>query len=202
MSSRGNRLRTAYRVCVIVAYPGDTHDPRPSLLRRVSSGIFLHRLSGRKGFRHGRSVHGSSVESTLRHTLPRGRSRAKAGAYRFRRTPHVPRPCACAEPSRRIQEAQEVCHAHRLRKDLRAPGTRQAFLMSSLAAIVQARSTRGCRDFVVAADPIEPDRVNVYEAWESEEALVTFRGAGPEQTCRSIVRADVSRHVVLSSGPA
>ena len=83
------------------------------------------------------------------------------------------------------------------------PGTRQAFLMSSLAAIVQARSTRGCRDFVVAADPIEPDRVNVYEAWESEEALVIFRGAGPEQDLSSsIVRADVSRHVVLSSGPA
>ena len=83
------------------------------------------------------------------------------------------------------------------------PGTRQAFLTSSLAAVAQARSTRGCRDFVVAADPIEPHRVNVYEEWESEEALVTFRGAGPDHdVSSSIVRADVSRHVVLSSGPA
>jgi quinol monooxygenase YgiN len=83
------------------------------------------------------------------------------------------------------------------------PGARQAFLTSSLAAVAQARSARGCRDFVVAADPMEPDRVNVYEEWESEEALITFRGAGPDHdVSSSIVRADVSRHIVLSSGPA
>jgi quinol monooxygenase YgiN len=83
------------------------------------------------------------------------------------------------------------------------PGARQAFLTSSLAAVAQARSARGCRDFVVAADPMEPDRVNVYEEWESEEALMTFRGAGPDHdVSSSIVRADVSRHIVLSSGPA
>jgi quinol monooxygenase YgiN len=76
-------------------------------------------------------------------------------------------------------------------------------LTASLAAVVQVRSARGCRDFVVAADPLEPDRVNVYEEWESEEALVTFRGAGPDQALSSsIERADVSRHVVASSGPA
>jgi heme-degrading monooxygenase HmoA len=76
-------------------------------------------------------------------------------------------------------------------------------LTSSLAAVAQARSARGCRDFVVAADPMEPDRVNVYEEWESEEALMTFRGAGPDHdVLSSIVRADVSRYIVLSSGPA
>ena len=83
------------------------------------------------------------------------------------------------------------------------PGARQAFLTSSLAAVAQARGALGCRDFIVAAAPIEPDRVNVYEEWESEEALLTFRGDGPEQDLlSSIVRADVSRHVILSSSPA
>jgi len=43
------------------------------------------------------------------------------------------------------------------------PGARQAFLASSRAAVAQAWGARGCRDFVVAADPIEIDRVNVYE---------------------------------------
>jgi len=82
------------------------------------------------------------------------------------------------------------------------PGARHEFLASSLEAVVQARRSRGCRDFVVSADPIEPDRVNVYEEWESEEALLTFRGAGPgEDLSSSIVRADVARHVVASSGP-
>ena len=82
------------------------------------------------------------------------------------------------------------------------PGARPEFLSSSLGAVAQARQSRGCRDFVVAADPIEPDRVNVYEEWESEEALLAFRGGGPgEDLTSSIVRADVSRHVVASSGP-
>ena len=82
------------------------------------------------------------------------------------------------------------------------PDARPEFLSSSLDAVAQARQSRGCRDFVVAADPIEPDRVNVYEEWESEEALLAFRGGGPgEDLTSSIVRADVSRHVVASSGP-
>ena len=82
------------------------------------------------------------------------------------------------------------------------PGARPEFLSSSLDAVAQARQSRGCRDFVVAADPIEPDQVNVYEEWESEQALLTFRGGGPgEDLTSSIVRADVSRHVVASSGP-
>jgi quinol monooxygenase YgiN len=55
------------------------------------------------------------------------------------------------------------------------------FLSASLEAVTLARRTRGCRDFVVAADPIEPDRVNVYEEWESEEALLAARGDRPHR---------------------
>jgi quinol monooxygenase YgiN len=83
------------------------------------------------------------------------------------------------------------------------PGARQAFLLTSTEAVAQARRFPGCRDFVVAADPLEPDRVNVYEEWESEEALLAFRGDGPEADLgASILRADVFRHVVASTGPA
>lgn len=83
------------------------------------------------------------------------------------------------------------------------PGTRQDFLTRSAAAVVQARRTEGCLDFVVAGDPVESDRVNVYEEWESEDALLRFRGDGPgEDLSSSIVRAKVARHMVASSGPA
>jgi quinol monooxygenase YgiN len=83
------------------------------------------------------------------------------------------------------------------------PGARQGFLQSSAEAVAQARRFAGCRDFVVAADPLEPDRVNVYEEWESEEALLAFRGDGPDANLgASIVRAEVFRHVVASTGPA
>jgi len=83
------------------------------------------------------------------------------------------------------------------------PGARPDFLARSAPAIAQARRTAGCLDFVVAADPLEPDRVNVYEQWESEEALLRFRGDGPgEDLSSSSVRAGVARHVVASTGPA
>jgi quinol monooxygenase YgiN len=83
------------------------------------------------------------------------------------------------------------------------PGTREAFVASSTEAMVQARHAPGCRDFVVVADPLEPDRVNIYEEWESEAALLAFRGAGPDQDLGAqIVRAEVSRHTIASSGPA
>jgi quinol monooxygenase YgiN len=82
-------------------------------------------------------------------------------------------------------------------------GARQEFLTSSAEAVVQARSAPGCRDFVVAADPIEPDRVNGYEEWESEAALLAFRGDGPSQDLSALIlRADVSRHIVSSTDPA
>jgi quinol monooxygenase YgiN len=83
------------------------------------------------------------------------------------------------------------------------PGAQQGFVQSSIAAVALARRALGCRDFVVAADPLEPDRVNVYEEWESEEALVAFRGEGLDQDMSSsIVRAEVFRRVVASTGPA
>jgi quinol monooxygenase YgiN len=84
-----------------------------------------------------------------------------------------------------------------------SPGRRDAFLASARDAIVAARRTPGCRDFVVAADPIDLDRVNVYEEWDTEAELEAFRGAGPEpQLTAAIVRAEVSRHHLASTGPA
>jgi quinol monooxygenase YgiN len=82
-------------------------------------------------------------------------------------------------------------------------GCREEYLRLSLDAVVQARLAPGCKDFVVAADPLETDRVNVYEEWGSEEQLLAFRGAGPKSSMFSLVeRFDVSRHVVASSGPS
>ena len=82
------------------------------------------------------------------------------------------------------------------------PGRREVFLAASLEAVAQARRAAGCVDFVVAADPLEPDRVNVYELWDSDAALIAFRGEGPSADLTSeILRADVQRHQISSSGP-
>jgi quinol monooxygenase YgiN len=81
------------------------------------------------------------------------------------------------------------------------PGTREQFLALSADAMMQARRAPGCRDFVVAADPMELDRVNVYEAWTSRAALAAFRGTGPgDDLSALIVRAEVAEHVVTPVG--
>lgn len=78
------------------------------------------------------------------------------------------------------------------------PGERDRFVALSADAVVQARRSPGCCDYVVAADLIEADRVNVYERWESEEALHAFRGEGPgEDLSARIVRAEVSEYTVV-----
>lgn len=77
------------------------------------------------------------------------------------------------------------------------PGTREKYLALSAGAIVKARRTAGCRDFVVAPDPLEANRVNIYEEWESRKALTDFRGAGPDEELSSLIeKVQVAEHVV------
>jgi quinol monooxygenase YgiN len=73
-----------------------------------------------------------------------------------------------------------------------ASGDRDVFLERSRAAIELARSAPGCRDFVVAADPLDPERVNVYERWDDRASLHAFRGEGPEDELGALI---VSAHV-------
>lgn len=77
---------------------------------------------------------------------------------------------------------------------------RDAYLTDSLGTIKLARAAAGCLDFQLAADPVEAERINVYEAWESVEALEEFRGSGPSSSQAAQVRsAQVIQYVVVSS---
>lgn len=77
------------------------------------------------------------------------------------------------------------------------PGQRQRFLDGSADAMRLARTTKGCEDFVVAADPLDANRVNVFELWRSRKALHDFRGAGPDDgLAELIVRARVNEYEV------
>ena len=76
-------------------------------------------------------------------------------------------------------------------------GKRDLFIEKSMHAMRTARQTKGCFDFVVAADPIELDRVNIFEKWESEKELTAFRGSGPNDELSSLIsKAAVNQHVV------
>ena len=55
------------------------------------------------------------------------------------------------------------------------------------------------RDFVQAADPLDPSRVNVFERWDTEDDLLAFRGAGqPAHDSPPIRSADVMRYIISS----
>ncbi len=77
--------------------------------------------------------------------------------------------------------------------------SRHEFLAASRSAIEQARRAPGCVDFALSADPVEPDRINVYEQWESDADLERFRGEGPDPNQASQIRdAEVMRYRISS----
>lgn len=72
---------------------------------------------------------------------------------------------------------------------------RDAYLAGCSSIVEQARAAVGCLDFALSADSIEPDRINVYERWETDEDLVRFRDAGPAPEPAAQIRdAEVSKY--------
>ena len=83
------------------------------------------------------------------------------------------------------------------------PDHRDALLQGLAPALRRARTAPGCLDYVVAADPIEPDRVNIYERWESEPHLTAHLAAvadtaPPMPEVRSV---DIVRYEIGGSRP-
>ena len=77
---------------------------------------------------------------------------------------------------------------------------RDDYLAGCHEVIVAARSSEGCMDFHLSADPIEPDRINVYEQWQSVAAVEAFRGSGPSDDQSASIRdASMWQHEVASS---
>lgn len=84
-----------------------------------------------------------------------------------------------------------------------APGRRDDFVRASAEAVTAARQTHGNHDFSVTADSVDPDRVDVYERWETAADVESFRGAGPgDDLSADIVGAEVQRFEISSVGPA
>jgi Antibiotic biosynthesis monooxygenase len=77
------------------------------------------------------------------------------------------------------------------------PADRASFLAANADVVVRAREATGCLDFVQAADPIDPSRINIFERWEREDHLLAFRGAGqPSSDSPPIQSATVMRYVI------
>jgi quinol monooxygenase YgiN len=86
-----------------------------------------------------------------------------------------------------------------------SPDVRARYLEVAAGATRLARAATGCLEFVQAPDPIEPDRIVIYERWDSANDLRTFRNSEPDPDAPDfppITGAEVLRYEIASVGPA
>jgi quinol monooxygenase YgiN len=77
---------------------------------------------------------------------------------------------------------------------------RERYLESCRGVVEAARAAPGCVDFSVSPDLLDPGRINVFEQWESTEAVEQFRGSGPSDDQQAmIVGAHVVQHEIAAS---
>ena len=81
-----------------------------------------------------------------------------------------------------------------------APERRGEYLAATSEVAVLARRFPGCIDFVQAADPIEADRINIYEQWASDEDVAAFRrSGGPSPALPAVRTFDVKKYRIAST---
>ncbi|MEX0846292.1 MAG: antibiotic biosynthesis monooxygenase family protein [Ilumatobacteraceae bacterium] len=77
---------------------------------------------------------------------------------------------------------------------------RQEYLDACRPAIEAARRAPGCLDYYLAADPLEDDRINVFERWTDTDSVERFRGSGPSSEQQAvIIKAQVHQHDIAST---
>ena len=69
------------------------------------------------------------------------------------------------------------------------PDEREAYLEGCREVVDLARRTEGCLDFALSADVVDPRRINIFERWESHEAVEAFRGDGVQGEQAAAIRA-------------
>jgi len=83
-----------------------------------------------------------------------------------------------------------------------APADRDRYLAAVADVARLARAAPGCLDFTQAADPLDAERINVYERWESDEDLLRFRTSGdpdaPEPDVPDLLGAEVRKYRIAS----
>lgn len=80
------------------------------------------------------------------------------------------------------------------------PHQREAYLDSCRPIIEAARAAPGCIGFHLAADPLEHDRINVYEQWQTASDVEEFRQDGPDTELQAaILAASVHQHEIAST---
>jgi quinol monooxygenase YgiN len=77
------------------------------------------------------------------------------------------------------------------------PAGRERYLAGCAEVVEQARRAPGCLDFAITADLIDPGRIDIFERWETRQAVEIFRGSGPgDEQSAAILAASVAEYDV------
>lgn len=80
------------------------------------------------------------------------------------------------------------------------PAQRESYLADCVSVVEEARKAPGCLDFTIAADLVDPGRIDVFERWESQADVKVFRGSGPSQEQgAAMLSASVAEYDVASA---
>ncbi|MCZ2860921.1 putative quinol monooxygenase [Blastococcus sp. VKM Ac-2987] len=83
-----------------------------------------------------------------------------------------------------------------------AADDRARYLAAVADVAPAARRAPGCLDFVQAPDPADPERILVFERWESDADVERFRTSGdrdePQPELPPLQDADVHRYRIAS----
>jgi quinol monooxygenase YgiN len=82
-----------------------------------------------------------------------------------------------------------------------APEERDRWVRAHYDIVKLARSQPGCVDLAISADQVDEGRVNLFEQWESEEYLESWRAMADPPPKPEILSASVQKHHVSSSEP-
>lgn len=78
---------------------------------------------------------------------------------------------------------------------------RDSFVAGCVVVVRAARAAPGCLEFSITADSVDSGRIRVYERWESEDAVLAFRGSGPSDDPQTaIISADVKSYTIAAVG--
>lgn len=82
------------------------------------------------------------------------------------------------------------------------PAQRESYLAGCVGVVEQARRAPGCLDFAISADLLDPGRIDIFERWESQQAVETFRGSGPsDEQGAAMLSASVTEYDVADVRP-
>jgi quinol monooxygenase YgiN len=71
-----------------------------------------------------------------------------------------------------------------------------------MSVVEKARRADGCLDFAITADLLDPGRVNLFERWESQAAVKTFRSRAPRnKQGAAMLSASVAEYDIADARP-